>query len=68
MDLEAALAHARQHGARDRLRAPVPDWLADALITRAGQERLAVAAMDAATAFDAWNQFAVPSNEGSGTP
>jgi hypothetical protein len=39
----------------DRLRAPVPDWLADALVRDAGLTRLAVAAMDAATAFDAWN-------------
>jgi len=42
---------------RDRLRDPVPDWLADALVGRAGRERLAVAAMDAATAFDDWNRF-----------
>ena len=42
---------------RDRLRAPVPDWLADALVERAGRTRLAVAAMDAATAFETWNQF-----------
>jgi len=41
----------------DRLRAPVPDWLADALVRHAGLTRLAVAAMDAATAFDAWNTF-----------
>ena len=40
----------------DRLRAPVPDWLADALVREAGLTRLAVAAMDAATAFDAWNR------------
>jgi hypothetical protein len=40
---------------RDRLRAPVPDWLADALVREAGLTRLAVAAMDATTAFDAWN-------------
>jgi len=39
----------------DRLRAPVPDWLADALVRDAGWTRLAVAAMDAATAFEAWN-------------
>ena len=39
----------------ERLRAPVPDWLADALVRDAGLTRLAVAAMDAATAFDAWN-------------
>lgn len=38
-----------------RLRAPVPDWLADALVHDAGLTRLAVAAMDATTAFDAWN-------------
>ena len=42
---------------RDRLRAPVPDWLAEALVTRAGRDRLAVAAMDAATAFNEWNRF-----------
>lgn len=41
----------------DRLRAPVPDWLADALVRDAGLTRLTVAAMDAATAFDAWNNF-----------
>ena len=40
---------------RDRLRAPVPDWLADALLGRAGLERLAVAAMDAEAAFDEWS-------------
>ena len=39
----------------DRLRAPVPDWLADALVREAGLTRLAVAAMDATTAFDTWN-------------
>jgi len=42
---------------RERLRASVPDWLADALIARAGKDRLAVAALDAATAFDDWNRF-----------
>jgi mRNA interferase RelE/StbE len=42
---------------RDRLRAPVPDWLAEALVGRAGRERLAVAAMDATTAFDEWSRF-----------
>jgi hypothetical protein len=42
---------------RDRLRAPVPDWLADALTDRAGRARLAVAAMDATTAFETWNRF-----------
>ena len=41
----------------ERLRAPVPDWLADALVRDAGLTRLAVAAMDATTAFDAWNAF-----------
>jgi hypothetical protein len=41
--------------ARARVREPVPDWLADALVNRAGFEPLTVAAMDAATAFDAWN-------------
>ena len=44
----------------DRLRAPVPDWLADALVRDAGLTRLAVAALDATTAFDAWNRFLVP--------
>ena len=39
----------------DRLRAPVPDWLADALVREAGLTRLTVAAMDATTAFDTWN-------------
>ena len=42
---------------RERLRAPVPDWLADALIGQAGGTRLAVAAMDATTAFETWNGF-----------
>ncbi len=42
----------------DRLRAPVPDWLADALVRDAGLTRLAVAAMDATTAFEAWNTSA----------
>ena len=51
---------------RDRLRAPVPDWLADPLVTRAGQDRLAVAAMDAATAFNEWNRFL--GIEGPATP
>ena len=45
---------------RDRLRVPVPDWLADALIEQAGLTRLAVAAMDATTAFETWNQFLRP--------
>jgi len=38
-----------------RLREPVPDWLADALVERAGLTRLDVAAMDASTAFERWN-------------
>jgi mRNA interferase RelE/StbE len=42
---------------QDRLRAPVPDWLADALIEQAARTRLSVAAMDATTAFEAWNRF-----------
>ncbi len=50
----------------DRLRSPVPDWLAEALVRDAGRTRLAVAAMDATTAFDAWNRFVVPSEEGAG--
>ena len=41
----------------DRTRAPVPDWLADALVRDARLSRLAVAAMDATTAFDVWNAF-----------
>jgi hypothetical protein len=44
----------------DRLRSPVPDWLADALMREAGMTRLAVAAMDATTAFDAWNRHRDP--------
>jgi hypothetical protein len=44
----------------DRLRAPVPDWLADALVRDAGLTRLAVAALDATTAFDVWNSAAKP--------
>jgi mRNA interferase RelE/StbE len=51
--------------ANERLRAPVPDWLADRLVRDAGRTRLAVAAMDATTAFDAWNRFLAP--EGDGT-
>jgi mRNA interferase RelE/StbE len=34
---------------------PVPDWLADALLRHTSLTRLEIAAMDAATAFDAWN-------------
>ena len=41
--------------ASERRRAPVPDWLAEPLLRDAGLTRLAVAAMDATTAFDAWN-------------
>jgi mRNA interferase RelE/StbE len=44
---------------RDRLRAPVPDWLADALVYDAGVDRLAVTAMDAGRAFEVWNELAV---------
>ncbi len=50
----------------ERLRAPVPDWLADALVRQAGLTRLAVAAMDATTAFDAWTRFLVPPEGGAG--
>ncbi len=50
----------------DRLRAPVPDWLADVLVREAGLTRLAVAAMDATTAFDAWTRFLVPPEGGAG--
>jgi len=54
--------------ARDRLRIPVPDWLADALVEDAGFTRLAVAAMDAATAFEAWNsRVTPPPDRGLGT-
>jgi hypothetical protein len=53
---------------RDRLRAPVPDWLADVLVRDAGLTRLAVAAMDATTAFDAWNRFLAPPPEAEGSP
>jgi mRNA interferase RelE/StbE len=41
----------------ERLRPPVPDWLADPLVREARFDRLAVTAMDATTAFDAWNRF-----------
>ncbi|MFN8026461.1 MAG: hypothetical protein U0W40_08970 [Acidimicrobiia bacterium] len=40
-----------------RRREPVPDWLADRLGAAAGRTRSAVAASDAATAFDEWNRF-----------
>ena len=49
----------------DRLRAPVPDWLADALVREAGLTRLAVAAMDATTAFEAWNRALADTAKGS---
>ena len=49
----------------ERLRAPVPDWLADALVHDAGVDRLAVTAMDATTAFDGWNRFV---RDGGATP
>jgi hypothetical protein len=42
--------------ARTRVREPVPDWLAGALVERAGLDPLAVAAMDARTAFEAWTR------------
>jgi len=41
----------------ERRREPVPDWLAARLVQQAGATRIAVAAMDAATAFAAWNRF-----------
>ena len=41
---------------RNRLRRPVPDWLADALVQTAGRSALEVAALDAVSAFDAWNR------------
>jgi hypothetical protein len=40
---------------RGRLRTPVPDWLADALVTQAAIDPLTVAALDAASAFELWN-------------
>jgi mRNA interferase RelE/StbE len=43
---------------RNRVVEPVPDWLADALLERTALTRLQVAAMDAATAFEAWNTHA----------
>ena len=38
-----------------RVRSPVPDWLADALVAEAGLDPLVVAVMDARTAFANWN-------------
>ena len=38
-----------------RLRDPVPDWLADALVDQRGLDRLEVATLDARAAFDRWN-------------
>jgi len=40
-----------------RRREPVPDWLAERLVRDVGRTRIAVAASDAATAFDEWNRF-----------
>ena len=40
-----------------RRREPVPDWLADRLVRDGGRTRIAVAALDAATAFDEWHRF-----------
>ena len=40
---------------RHRVREPVPDWLADALVDELGVDRLELATMDAATAFARWN-------------
>jgi hypothetical protein len=52
---------ARVTGARlvppNRLRQPVPDWLAESLLDDAGLSVLDVAAMDAVTAFAVWNRF-----------
>jgi mRNA interferase RelE/StbE len=48
---------------RDRLRQPVPDWLAESLESDAGLSALEVAAMDALTAFAAWNRFLVVSTQ-----
>ncbi len=38
-----------------RLREPVPDWLAEALVGQRGLSRLEVATLDARAAFDRWN-------------
>jgi hypothetical protein len=48
-----------------RRREPVPDWLAERLVTEAGRTRIAVAALDAATAFDEWNRFLTEPKEDS---
>ena len=40
-----------------RRREPVPDWLAERLVAEVGRTRIAVAVLDAATAFDEWNRF-----------
>ncbi len=40
-----------------RRREPVPDWLAERLVRDGGRTRIAVAALDAATAFDEWHRF-----------
>jgi mRNA interferase RelE/StbE len=39
-----------------RGREPVPDWLAESLVSEAGLSVLEVAAMDALTAFAVWNR------------
>ena len=40
---------------RHRVREPVPDWLADALLDAGLTDRVELASMDAATAFARWN-------------
>ena len=45
---------------RGRLRTPVPDWLADALVTHAVVDPLTVATLDASAAFDLWNASRQP--------
>ena len=48
--------HRHRAVAPARLREPVPDWLADALVEARGLDRLEVAALDARAAFDRWNR------------
>jgi hypothetical protein len=50
-----------------RRREPVPDWLAERLVAEAGRTRIAVAALDAATAFDEWNRFLTEPGEAPST-
>ena len=51
-----------------RSRIATPIWLlVVALVAEVGLTRLAVAAMDAATAFEAWNRFVAPDPGGART-